>query len=558
MASPVRNFFSMASLPAHFLRLVCVLAALIIINKTLDTVAEFNEAERVLSLIQGDSELMGAEDGGAIETVNFTPRWLMQAHVAAAILAGLGAVIGVFLAGTKWGQVLSVSLVCLAMAAMWVPNSLVENLPNLGVSKVGENPSSAAYYMELGLVVFLILSPPMLIWAFHAAPILDRYVLGAVIMPFTMCFVGIISIWVIMDLTDNGKAFISSGAGLGMLGYYYLVQLPQIILMVLPITLLLSLLYGLSKMSRSNEIISMLGSGLSLGRVLQPLLLIGLYFSVVCVVLKYEWAPNSEARKEGILNKLEDIAKEDDDDDDKEEYAASAWMYRNGMAHRTWLVGRVPVNLASAPMRYVAIWEQGRDGRVNQAYRAEAVTWDYRTKSWTLSKCTTFDYNEYGFATIKEHPILTISEWKETPWHVVSSSYKAEYLGVPGLTNYLRSNQAIGDKKLSPYRTHWHYSWAEPLRCILLVLMAAPLGIVHGRRGVLGGVAACMGIFFGLIFFDSFFLSMGKTARIPAWLGAWGPNILLLIVGCYLFYIRSAGKEVPKLKSLFSRRKATA
>jgi len=555
MPNPIRNLFSLDSLPAHLLRIACVIITVMIAKAAYSTYQEYSEAQGILSIVQAEADGAVVE-GDGIETVNFTPQWLVFAQITASILAGAGAVIALIFAQGKWGQVFSVSLACFAIALFWAPSSLVENLPSLGISKVGENPSSMAYFLELALVIFLILSPPIMMWAYHTAPILDRYLLQAVITPFALSFCGILSIWIIMDLTDNGQSFITSGAGLSLLGHYYVVQLPQIILMVMPVTLLLSLLYGLNKMSRSNELISMLGSGLSLGRVLKPLLIVGLYFSVVGVVLKYEWAPNSEARKIGILNRLNDITKDDDESSQEEEWAANGWMYRNGIEGRSWFVGRVPVNLATSPMRYVAVWMQGPDGQIKTAYRADSVTWDYRTKVWTMRKCKIFEYNDWGAPKIIELPVHTIPNWRETPWHVVSSSYEAELLGIPGLTNYLRSNQAVGDAKLAAYRTHWHYSWAEPLRCILIVLMAAPLGIVHGRRGGLGGVAACMMIFFALIFFDSFFLSLGKTGRIPAWIGAWGPNIFLLLIGVYLFYIRSVGKEVPKLSQLLSRKKA--
>ncbi len=45
------------------------------------------------------------------------------------------------------------------------------------------------------------------------------------------------------------------------LAFFYLTQFPQILVICLPYSLLLALLYSLSRMSRSNEIISMLTAG---------------------------------------------------------------------------------------------------------------------------------------------------------------------------------------------------------------------------------------------------------------------------------------------------------
>ena len=40
--------------------------------------------------------------------------------------------------------------------------------------------------------------------------------------------------------------------------------------------------------------------------------------------------------------------------------------------------------------------------------------------------------------------------------------------------------------RLAPYRTQLHYRWALPWVCLLVVFIAAPLGIVYNRRGILG------------------------------------------------------------------------
>ena len=61
-----------------------------------------------------------------------------------------------------------------------------------------------------------------------------------------------------------------------MVARYYATQIPQVFIILLPVALLLSLLFALGRMSRSNEIVSMLTAGVSLPRVLLPLIGIGL------------------------------------------------------------------------------------------------------------------------------------------------------------------------------------------------------------------------------------------------------------------------------------------
>jgi len=303
-------------------------------------------------------------------------------------------------------------------------------------------------------------------------------------------------------------------------------------------------------MSRSNEIISMLGAGKSLFQVTRPLLATGLFCSLACLALNYHWAPKAEARRQSILEELHDQrGKESTKKKGRDRYAAKGWMYRNFQGARTWTVAGVPADLAKGEMRYVAIWWQEESGRVFRTYKAASAKWNHVTRDWILTNCKTYDYDEYGIAHMKSYPTtLIVRGWEETPWHILSSSYNAEFLGVPELTTYLQTNSSLPEAKLAGYRTTLHFSWAEPFRCLFIVLMATPLGIVHSRRGVLGGVAAAIGILFVLIFLDGVFLELGKSYDIPAWLGAWAPNLILLAVGLTLFYLRSENRELPKFK----------
>ncbi|MGV3532719.1 MAG: LptF/LptG family permease, partial [Chthoniobacteraceae bacterium] len=88
--------------------------------------------------------------------------------------------------------------------------------------------------------------------------LLDRYVFRNLLEPFLLCFFGFITIWLVFDLSDNGPDFIEAKTPLKHVAYFYLSQAPQIILLSLPVALLLSLLFALSRMSRHNEIIAML------------------------------------------------------------------------------------------------------------------------------------------------------------------------------------------------------------------------------------------------------------------------------------------------------------
>jgi len=109
-------------------------------------------------------------------------------------------------------------------------------------------------------------------------------------------------------------------------------------------------------------------------------------------------------------------------------------------------------------------------------------------------------------------------------------------------------NSDFPDKRLAPYRTHQNFRWALPLICVVVVFLAAPMGIVYSRRGILGGVAMAIGLFFSLVFASSLFIALGKGSRVPPFVAAWGPLLIFFAIGLFLLWFRSTNRDLPKLK----------
>src|SRR6476619_2032853 len=99
---------------------------------------------------------------------------------------------------------------------------------------------------------------------------LDRYVVLQFLQAYFYCIVGFVSIWFIFDVSDNISTFLEQRVSRTLILQYYLTQVPEVLVVILPVALLLALLWSLGRMSRSNEIVSMLTAGVSLPRLLAP------------------------------------------------------------------------------------------------------------------------------------------------------------------------------------------------------------------------------------------------------------------------------------------------
>src|SRR5438105_12826653 len=115
--------------------------------------------------------------------------------------------------------------------------------------------------------------------------LLDRYVLRYFLQAYFYCIAGFISIWFIFDISDNISTFLEERISRALIFKYYLTQVPHTLVMLLAVALLLALLFVLGRMSRSNEIVSMLTAGASVPRIIAPLPNVGLLTSAASTAL---------------------------------------------------------------------------------------------------------------------------------------------------------------------------------------------------------------------------------------------------------------------------------
>ena len=368
--------------------------------------------------------------------------------------------------------------------------------------------------------------------------ILDRYVLTKFALPFIYCLVGFLAIWFIFDLSDNLPDFLQGQASVEFLIAYYKSQIPEIILMSIPIATLLALLYSLTAMSRTNEIISMLGAGRSVTRVLAPLIAVGFLLTGVSAFFNYEAAPHAAMTKKQMIK---DVKRKK-----KKEPGLNAHLYRNREDLRTWFMRRIEPG--AQRLLELQIVQQDADSNITGQLYARDAYFNPETAEWSLYNGMEVTQGSDGEPHKELFDAKVISGWRETPWRIASSVMNPDYLSVPELKDYLVYNHDFPEARLAPYHTQLEYRWALPWVSLLVVFLAAPMGIVYSRRGILGGVAVAIGLFFALVFISSLFIAFGKGGRISPAVAAWLPLAVFFGIGFLLLWYRSTNRDLPKIK----------
>ena len=376
--------------------------------------------------------------------------------------------------------------------------------------------------------------------------LLDRYVLRTFLRAYAYCIAAFISIWLIFDISDNLSTFLDDRVSLPLVTQYYLTQVPQILVILLPVSLLLALLFSLGRMSRTNEIVSMLTAGVSIPRLILPLVGMGFLTALVSGALNYSLAPKAEQTRKTFFEGVRDNGRE---------AGISGQIFRNRADARTWFIQRF------RPERNefitVQVLQQDEQENIKKNYMATRAYYHADKKAWELQlvKIVTYDAGGNIIDDLSAESVM-MTEWSETPFRLASSTMRAEFLSWSELRDYLRFNADFPPSLLAPFSTHFQYRMALPWTCVIVVFLAAPLAIVFSRRGILSSVAAAIGLVFSMNFLTHLFLALGEGARIPPWAAAWGPNILFASVGALLLYMRATNRDARALNPFASRRVA--
>jgi LPS export ABC transporter permease LptG len=367
---------------------------------------------------------------------------------------------------------------------------------------------------------------------------LDRYVLQRFLQAYLYCIAGFVSIWFIFDVSDNISTFLDQRISRMLILKYYFTQVPEILVVVFPVALLLALLFTLGRMSRSNEIVSMLTAGVSLPRILAPLLGIGLLTTAASTALNYSLAPHGEYARKRLL---EDPASR------RQQFGLTAQIFRNRTDNRTWFIQQFFPG--DNKFNTLHIIQQDANDNILKAYVVTIAFYHPENHSWQFEGVKVNSYNQTGDIIGTENFVgtpLIITDWSETPFRLTSANLRAEHLSVPELRDYLQFNSDFPTTLLAPFATHLEYRIALPWTCAVVALIAGSLGIGYSRRGILSSVAAAILLVFAMNFVMHLCLALGEGARISTWSAAWTPNLIFGAIGLILLYYRATNREPPR------------
>ena len=131
--------------------------------------------------------------------------------------------------------------------------------------------------------------------------LLARYLLRQLVAPFCFALAALTSLMLLNQIAKRFGALIGKGLPWTVIAEVFVLSLPFILAMTLPMAVLVAVLYTFSHLAADSEVTALRASGVSVPRILFPVLVWGLCMAAVNFAFVDQVLPRSNARLRALL-----------------------------------------------------------------------------------------------------------------------------------------------------------------------------------------------------------------------------------------------------------------
>ncbi|HEX4487092.1 MAG TPA: LPS export ABC transporter permease LptF [Terriglobales bacterium] len=311
-----------------------------------------------------------------------------------------------------------------------------------------------------------------------------------------------------------------------VVGAYLLNVSPFFIYNIAPLGILLAVLITFGLMQRSNEITAMKATGISLYRIIVPVLITSMFLALGLFFFDQTYLPHTNKRQDALRNRIK---------------GKPPQTYLN--PDRKWIFGQ------QSTIYYYQFFDSDRDsfgnlsvfqfqpGSFQLIHRiyAERANWDEHLKRWVCTQG--WERNLQGSAIESYHTfdVSTFAAMTETPGYFKKEVKQSSEMSYEELKRYIGDLQSSGFDVVR-LRVQLQKKFAYPAIALVMAILAVPFSVSSGRRGAVAGIATAVGIAVVYLSVSSLFEAMGNVSQLPPMLAAWSPDIIFGLLGGYLIF----------------------
>ncbi|MBI3591186.1 MAG: LptF/LptG family permease [Candidatus Melainabacteria bacterium] len=373
---------------------------------------------------------------------------------------------------------------------------------------------------------------------FSKVNILDKYIINEFWIPFVSGSAIITGIWLSADqLRQVFKLITMSDAPISLAITILGLHMPGIIVITIPIGVLWSTFLVFSRLNNDSEIIAMRTSGISLIKVLKPVFLFGLLAAFLSFAINEIIVPFSNP----LARKLEIYSIYKNPFPNSQKNFTYLEKTSKKQLRRIFYAGYY--NADKDILKNIVVLDFTRTG-LTQIYSAKTARWRPEKGGWELYNGTNhFISNDENLSRVSSFDVFFIPSGS-TPAKLIRELHKPKEMNLFRLWNFLQlqKDSTINTDDYNEAIVTFHGKFAQPIACLLIALIGAPLGILPRRSSSSWNYIILALIIFQFYISQSVCNSLAETNKIMPFFAAWFPNLVLAAIA--VFIIRQKAKLV--------------
>lgn len=354
--------------------------------------------------------------------------------------------------------------------------------------------------------------------------LLDKYILKQVIEMFVM------GVAVFTSIIFASDTFITLIKQISLFGIPFnvalmmiILNLPQVIVMTIPMGVLLATVMTLNGLSLKSEITVMRACGIGLNRIAKPIFLFALVMSIFSFVINESVVPVTTKQSKDLAlwalgqknipeGKQNFVFKEPSED---------------GGLKRLFYVGYCKNKV----LHNITVLDTAKEGSIQVLQATEGKT---SPEGWNFQKGAVYTIGDEGKilnTTLFDDSVIKfgLDMSKELNKNV------AKEMNFAKLIHFIKHNQISEEQKNVIHIELWD-KLALPLTTLAFVLVGVPLAITPPRVRYNRGFLFSILIIFAYYLVRALSISFGEAGTLHPFLAAWMPNIVLTLFGSILYY----------------------
>jgi LPS export ABC transporter permease LptG/LPS export ABC transporter permease LptF len=360
--------------------------------------------------------------------------------------------------------------------------------------------------------------------------IIDGYVLREFVGMFLLVLSSFVMLMIIFTFFELVGDILRNHIALIIVGEYLINLTPSMIYQIAPLAVLISALVTFGVLNRNSEIVAMKATGISLYRLVVPVVSIAAVLALSLFAFDQYYLPQANRRQEALRSVIKGRPPQ-------------TFLH----PEQKWIFGQRPEPNEPGVIYYYEFFDADSNEFANisvfefnpntfeltRRIFARRAAWDPLLSNWSFENGWLRDFQGANVSNYRSFPHATFPEIHAGPDYFKKEALQSQEMNFGQLDRYIRDLRQSGFDTMRLRVALWH-KIAYPLVAVVMAMLAIPFALSMGRRGSLTGIAVAISVALAYWVVDGLFGAMGSVNYLPAALAAWSSDFLFALIGGYL------------------------